>query len=50
LFERSFEIFDDFLREDMGIGKLVGLSEASGRLRQRPSRLASARSLESPKI
>jgi hypothetical protein len=28
LFERGFEIFDDFLGEHVGIGEVVGLFEA----------------------
>jgi len=28
LFEGGFEVFDDFLRENLGIGKIVGVFEA----------------------
>jgi hypothetical protein len=28
LFEASFEVFDDFLGEDIGVGKIVGFFEA----------------------
>jgi hypothetical protein len=29
LFEGTFEVFDDFLGENVGIGKIVGVFEAS---------------------
>jgi len=28
LFERGFAVFDDFLREHVGVGKIVGVFEA----------------------
>jgi hypothetical protein len=31
LFESGFEVVDDFLGENVGIGKIVGVFQASGR-------------------
>jgi len=42
LFEGSFEVFDDFLGEDIGVGKIIGLFEVSS-LSYKMSRLALSR-------
>ena len=42
LFEGSFEVFDDFLGQNVGIGQVVGFFEVSSRS-QKMSRLALSR-------
>jgi hypothetical protein len=46
LFEGGFEVFDDFLGQNVGIGEIVGLFELSS-LRQETARCASV-AVESP--